>query len=420
MKKVFVVLFVLCILSSLYATGLAEKLSLSDLYSVAESINENGEYNDFVDVSSDEGIVLSQIISGKDTKETEDGSLPPFYNGVYSHHTLTCDYSLSLKKAQFTYPEGVDAFDILDFVDYLLSKNASPNSVTYSIREDAFVVEYSKMDESEIKDYVSQILEKADEYIDENFVNKETTLDNPVDYIEEPFIKRFFDYKGIQTTISAYPEYMYISFCGAFNKIDVESLNAYLIDNGYAFLSSYYIVGDDVVFTYDETDEKTLSDEIDLFVEAFKAYIDFTKTVDEEANPFSFRLDLGVRGKYRYFTGSTPLYPKVSANINLSYSFFFTQAGVEGMIYKNYDKVYIVGSLSASSGLKMRTKMCDIFGYLSARYTYSSPKSDFSSGFVLAAGGGLEFNLTKDLIFSASYEYLDKKHYYSVVLGRRF
>ncbi len=411
MKKVFVVLFVLCILSSLYATGAVEKLSISDLYSIAESINENGEKEESEDVSSKENIVLSKIISDKATE----GSLSPFYNGVYSYHTLSCDYSLSLSRAQFTYPEGVDAFDILAFVDYLLSKNAIPNSVKYSIREGAFIIEYSEMDERKIKDYVSQILEKADEYIDENFGDEEITLDSPVGYSEEPLIKRFFDYKGIQTTISAYSEYM----CTEFNEIDVESLCSYLIDNGYQFLS-YYIVGDDVVFTYEKRDEKTLSEEIDLFVEGFKAYIDSTKIVDEETNPFSFRLDLGVRGKYRYYTGSTPLYPKVSANINLSYSFFFTQAGIEGMIYKNYDKVYVVGSLNASSGIKMRTKMCAIFGYLSARYTFSTFKSDFSSGFVLAAGGGLEFNLTKDLIFSASYEYLDKKHYYSVVLGRRF
>lgn len=554
MKKLVVVLVIVSLLSSLYAGGVTENVSKNGLGGFVESINEVGELKNSGLLPEDEiedGV--SSILSGKTKEEIIDDYNyrmeqirlnTPFFEGEYSCYGLKSEISLSLVKASFSYPEGVDDFEFSFFVDYLLGKYTLSDDCTYSFGGNALIFEYAEKETSVLYDFVSEILESADEYIYENYVNKSIVVEDisvdHIDYVEEPLITLSFDHMGIVSevevysdhatisipygttendineiiniivkkypeatseiryeiadnlfvlyytecdeeylngvlddiyddavayidslfekdeevveevpekvdekaletpyetvfnyenvslTIEAYPEYALMSPSSSLSSFDLDSLMSYLEGEGFDFFTSYYIVGDDAVFGYLKSDKEAVEREIAIFKGKLVSFIDSEKKtpepeiVKEKTKPVTFVFDAGVRGLYKYYKGSTPVYPKLSALVNLSYSFFFIEAGGEGMCYKNYDKLYMVGSVVADAGLQLKNEMFGIFGYASARYTFATENSGFSSGFVLAFGGGLQFNFTKNLFIKASYEYLDKNHYYLASFGVRF
>ncbi len=146
-----------------------------------------------------------------------------------------------------------------------------------------------------------------------------------------------------------------------------------------------------------------------------------TTTSGMENMRLTFAVDFGVRGKFFYYKGDPFLFPRI--NCTLTYSLFdilYLSGGVDGLIFKRGNYVYVVADVKAGVGVGYRLGIFSAVVSYGADYTFAGEDSGFRSGlggvFNVALGVILENRVTA----RAQYEYRDSTNYFNLSMGLEF
>ena len=448
-KKIIIISLLLVLLTPLFARGAAEEISESGVHGLFTFVRE---ITGLPSLGTEEEPAARETEG--ETKEEEKLLLTE----TFSYRGFEASLEGYSKHAVVTLPEGPSEDDVRVVMKKALSDLGVAEIVTFEIEKQSLVIHYPEQNEESLRSLYEALASYLEALIDsltppsEPEVAVVKTVAEPVaeapvvvveeavsegvvadDGAEKPY-KVSFSYRGIKTDIEGYRTYTNVYIPLGVTKADVQGVVAFMLEKDSAFLlRSFKIDGAKVVFTYSEQSAEKVIEAVDSLREYLKAYIDsiFDKAQPVqsavstgekvEALEFTFGIDMGIRGKFKYEKDTTHIFPSATARADLVfYSCFFIEANAQIMVYRSNSYLLVVGAAEALGGMRIGNDTFNFFGFGGARYTLSTKNSGFSGGLGTTFGGGVVIGLGKYMDVKAVYEHFNDDDYFNVSLGFRF
>jgi hypothetical protein len=418
-KKIIIITLLLVLLTPLFARGAAEEISESGVHGLFTFVRE---VTGLPSLDGEEKPLLTETFSYKGYESSVEG---------YSTYAL------------ITLPEGLSEDDVRFVMKKALKELGVPEVVTFEVEGNSLEIYYPEQNEESLRALYEALVSWLENLIDTltpvtaaPVVEVAETKSEGVvaDNGEEKPYKVSFSYRGIKTDIEGYLTYTNVYIPLGVTKSDVQGVVSFMLNKDPEFLlKTFKIDGAKVVFTYSEQSSDKIIETVDALQEYLKAYIDsifdtavptsVKSTVSEktEALEFTFGIDMGIRGKFKYEKGTTHIFPTATARADLVlYSCFFVEANAQIMVYRSNSYLLVVGAAEAVGGVRIGNDSFNFFGYGGVRYTLSTKNSGFSGGLGTTFGGGVMIGLGKYMDAKAVYEHFNDDDYFNVSLGFRF
>ena len=418
-KKIIIITLLLVLLTPLFARGAAEEISESGVHGLFTFVRE---VTGLPSLDGEEKPLLTETFSYKGYESSVEG---------YSTYAL------------ITLPEGLSEDDVRFVMKKALKELGVPEVVTFEVEGNSLEIYYPEQNEESLRALYEALVSWLENLIDTltpvtaaPVVEVAETKSEGVvaDNGEEKPYKVSFSYRGIKTDIEGYLTYTNVYIPLGVTKSDVQGVVSFMLNKDPDFLlKTFQIDGAKVVFTYSEQSSDKIIETVDALQEYLKAYIDsifdtavptsVKSTVSEktEALEFTFGIDMGIRGKFKYEKGTTHIFPTATARADLVlYSCFFVEANAQIMVYRSNSYLLVVGAAEAVGGVRIGNDSFNFFGYGGVRYTLSTKNSGFSGGLGTTFGGGVMIGLGKYMDAKAVYEHFNDDNYFNVSLGFRF
>ena len=418
-KKIIIITLLLVLLTPLFARGAAEEISESGVHGLFTFVRE---VTGLPSLDGEEKPLLTETFSYKGYESSVEG---------YSTYAL------------ITLPVGPSEDDVRFVMKKALKELGVPEVVTFEVEGNSLEIYYPEQNEESLRALYEALVSWLENLIDTltpvtaaPVVEVAETKSEGVvaDNGEEKPYKVSFSYRGIKTDIEGYLTYTNVYIPLGVTKSDVQGVVSFMLNKDPEFLlKTFKIDGAKVVFTYSEQSSDKIIETVDALQEYLKAYIDsifdtavptsVKSTVSEktEALEFTFGIDMGIRGKFKYEKGTTHIFPTATARADLVlYSCFFVEANAQIMVYRSNSYLLVVGAAEALGGVRIGNDSFNFFGYGGVRYTLSTKNSGFSGGLGTTFGGGVMIGLGKYMDAKAVYEHFNDDDYFNVSLGFRF
>ncbi len=418
-KKIIIITLLLVLLTPLFARGAAEEISESGVHGLFTFVRE---VTGLPSLEGEEKPLITETFSYKGYESSVEG---------YSTYAL------------ITLPEGPSEDDVRFVMKKALKELGVSEVVTFEVDGNSLEIHYPEQNEESLRALYEALVSWLENIIDTltpvtaaPVVEVAETKSEGVvaDNGEEKPYKVSFSYRGIKTDIEGYLTYTNVYIPLGVTKSDVEDVVSFMLNKDPEFLlKTFQIDGAKVVFTYSEQSSDKIIETVDALQEYLKAYIDSifdtavptsvksTVTEKTEALEFTFGIDMGIRGKFKYEKGTTHIFPTATARADLVlYSCFFVEANAQIMVYRSNSYLLVVGAAEALGGVRIGNDSFNFFGYGGVRYTLSTKNSGFSGGLGTTFGGGVMIGLGKYMDAKAVYEYFNDDNYFNVSLGFRF
>ena len=418
-KKIIIITLLLVLLTPLFARGAAEEISESGVHGLFTFVRE---VTGLPSLDGEEKPLLTETFSYKGYESSVEG---------YSTYAL------------ITLPEGLSEDDARFVMNKALRELGVSVVVTFEVEGNSLEIYYPEQNEESLRALYEALVSWLENLIDTltpvtaaPVVEVAETKSEGVvaDNGEEKPYKVSFSYRGIKTDIEGYLTYTNVYIPLGVTKSDVQGVVSFMLNKDPEFLlKTFKIDGAKVVFTYSEQSSDKIIETVDALQEYLKAYIDsifdtavptsVKSTVSEktEALEFTFGIDMGIRGKFKYEKGTTHIFPTATARADLVlYSCFFVEANAQIMVYRSNSYLLVVGAAEALGGVRIGNDSFNFFGYGGVRYTLSTKNSGFSGGLGTTFGGGVMIGLGKYMDAKAVYEHFNDDDYFNVSLGFRF
>ena len=407
-KKIIIITLLLVLLTPLFARG------------AAEGISESGVHGLFTYVRKVTG--LPSLEGEEEPLLTDSFSYKGYESSVEGYSTY----------ALITLPQGPSEDDIRYVMKKALKELGVEGVVTFEVENQSLMIYYPEQNDESLRALYETLVSWL-----ENFIDTLTPVTGaPVvevsetksDGEEKPY-KVSFSYRGIKTDIEGYLTYTNVYIPLGVTKSDVQGVVSFMLNKDPDFLlKTFQIDGAKVVFTYSSQSSDKIIETVEALQEYLKAYIDsiFDKavpTVSEKTEDleFTFGIDMGIRGKFKYEKGTTHIFPTATARADLVlYSCFFVEANAQIMVYRSNSYLLVVGAAEALGGIRIGNDSFNFFGFGGVRYTLSTKNSGFSGGLGTTFGGGVMIGLGKYMDAKAVYEHFNDDNYFNVSLGFRF
>ena len=443
-KKIIIISLLLVLLTPLFARGAAEEISESGVHGLFTFVRE---------ITGLPSLGTEEEPAAHETEgETKEGE-KLLLTETFSYRGFEAALEGYSKYAVVTLPEGPSEDDVRVVMKKALSDLGVAEIVTFEIEKQSLVIHYPEQNEESLRSLYEALASYLEALIDsltppsEPEVAVVKTVAEPVaeapvvvveeavsegvvadDGAEKPY-KVSFSYRGIKTDIEGYLTYTNVYIPLGVTKSDVQGVVSFMLNKDPDFLlKTFQIDGAKVVFTYSSQSSDKIIETVEALQEYLKAYIDsiFDKavpTVSEKTEDleFTFGIDMGIRGKFKYEKGTTHIFPTATARADLVlYSCFFVEANAQIMVYRSNSYLLVVGAAEALGGIRIGNDSFNFFGFGGVRYTLSTKNSGFSSGLGTTFGGGVMIGLGKYMDAKAVYEHFNDDNYFNVSLGFRF
>ena len=407
-KKIIIITLLLVLLTPLFARG------------AAEGISESGVHGLFTYVRKVTG--LPSLEGEEEPLLTDSFSYKGYESAVEGYSTY----------ALITLPQGPSEDDVRFVMNKALKELGVSGVVTFEVKNQSLEIYYPEQNEESLRALYESLVSWLETLID----TLTPVTGAPVVEVaesksdgEEKAYKVSFSYRGIKTDIEGYLTYTNVYIPLGVTKSDVQGVVSFMLNKDPDFLlKTFQIDGAKVVFTYSSQSSDKIIETVEALQEYLKAYIDsiFDKavpTVSEKTEDleFTFGIDMGIRGKFKYEKGTTHIFPTATARADLVlYSCFFVEANAQIMVYRSNSYLLVVGAAEALGGIRIGNDSFNFFGFGGVRYTLSTKNSGFSSGLGTTFGGGVMIGLGKYMDAKAVYEHFNDDNYFNVSLGFRF
>ena len=407
-KKIIIITLLLVLLTPLFARGAAEGISESGVHGLFTYVRK---VTGLPSLEGEEEPLLTDSFSYKGYEAAVEG---------YSTYAL------------ITLPQGPSEDDIRFVMNKALKELGVSGVVTFEVEGNSLEIYYPEQNEESLRALYESLVSWL-----ENLIDTLTPVTGaPVVEVaesksdgEEKAYKVSFSYRGIKTDIEGYLTYTNVYIPLGVTKSDVQGVVSFMLNKDPDFLlKTFQIDGAKVVFTYSSQSSDKIIETIGKLQEYLKSYIDsiFDKAMPTAAEKtesleFTFGIDMGIRGKFKYEKGTTHIFPTATARADLVlYSCFFVEANAQIMVYRSNSYLLVVGAAEALGGIRIGNDNFNFFGYGGVRYTLSTKNSGFSSGLGTTFGGGVMIGLGKYMDAKAVYEHFNDDNYFNVSLGFRF
>ena len=407
-KKIIIITLLLVLLTPLFARGAAEGISESGVHGLFTYVRK---VTGLPSLEGEEEPLLTDSFSYKGYEAAVEG---------YSTYAL------------ITLPQGPSEDDIRFVMKKALKELGVSGVVTFEVEGNSLEIFYPEQNEESLRALYESLVSWL-----ENLIDTLTPVTGaPVVEVaesksdgEEKAYKVSFSYRGIKTDIEGYLTYTNVYIPLGVTKSDVQGVVSFMLNKDPDFLlKTFQIDGAKVVFTYSSQSSDKIIETVEALQEYLKAYIDSifdtaVPTVSEKTEDleFTFGIDMGIRGKFKYEKGTTHIFPTATARADLVlYSCFFVEANAQIMVYRSNSYLLVVGAAEALGGIRIGNDSFNFFGFGGVRYTLSTKNSGFSSGLGTTFGGGVMIGLGKYMDAKAVYEHFNDDNYFNVSLGFRF
>ena len=407
-KKIIIITLLLVLLTPLFARGAAEGISESGVHGLFTYVRK---VTGLPSLEGEEEPLLTDSFSYKGYEAAVEG---------YSTYAL------------ITLPQGPSEDDIRFVMNKALKELGVSGVVTFEVEDNSLEIYYPEQNEESLRALYESLVSWLETLID----TLTPVTGAPVVEVseaksdgEETPYKVSFSYRGIKTDIEGYLTYTNVYIPLGVTKSDVQGVVSFMLNKDPDFLlKTFQIDGAKVVFTYSSQSSEKIIETVEALQEYLKAYIDSifdtaVPTVSEKTEDleFTFGIDMGIRGKFKYEKGTTHIFPTATARADLVlYSCFFVEANAQIMVYRSNSYLLVVGAAEALGGIRIGNDSFNFFGFGGVRYTLSTKNSGFSGGLGTTFGGGVMIGLGKYMDAKAVYEHFNDDNYFNVSLGFRF
>ena len=460
-KKIFIILSLMLLLTPVFARGVAEEVSESGVHGLFSLVREAVGLKDLD--KKEEASVKEVPVEEVPVEEVPLFEDKPLITKSFSYRDFEFKAEGYSTHAVFSVDdENENSSDSKLLLTYFLVTMEEETGLSYESKGSTQQLYYPVQTEESLESYWKQFCEALKQFIDyycaddttveeeEALTADEAQTPSPVtettladsesegvvtdDGAEKPY-RVSFSYRGIKTDIEGYLSYTNVYIPLGVTQSDVEGVVAFMLKKDPSFLlSSFKIDGAKVVFSYSSQSADRIIETISAFQEYLKAYIDSIFDVASvesapkkssssiiDALKFTFGIDAGVRGKFRYEKGTAHIFPTATARVDLiMYSCFFIEANAEIMAYRSDSYFLLVGAADALLGVRIGNDSFNFFGFGGVRYTVSTKNSGFKSGLEKVYGGGITLGIGKYFDIKGLYEHFNDTDYFNVSLGVRF
>ena len=381
MRKIFVVLILILVVTPLFARGTVETVSDAGVHGLFNTLKELYGFEPEPEADSELDVPFFETNF--------------FYKGVESYVTI------GDIEATFTLPEGTEDEQLNDFFTLLVYKYPSFAEAEIKINDSLLIVDYPQVDreillsvyslvESVAKDYIDYLISELNEPVVE-----ETVAEEPV--MEEPVEEQYVEPEPVSQAESA------------LQPVEEEPV---AIEQHTEQQPEQQAEPEPApqVQTESETAE----------VAPVESVIELAPVKAESASSFTFNINAGIKGLISSEKESPSIFPTISATVRFNWNFLYGEAGGDLILFQDSGYLFTVGAVKASVGLSYKINFISIFAYAGPRYVFATEKSGFQSGFMVSYGGGVEVNFSKKFGLTAFYENSANTSYYNLSLGLKF
>ena len=384
MRKIFVVLILILVVTPLFARGTVETVSDAGVHGLFNTLKE---------------------LYGFEPEPEADSELDvPFFETNFSYKGVESYVTIGDIEATFTLPEGTEDEQLNDFFTLLVYKYPSFAESEIKINDSLLIVDYPQVDreillsvyslvESVAKDYIDYLISELNEPVVEETVAEEPVVEEPVQEQVEP--------ESVSQAESA------------LQPVEDEPVAIEQQAEQHTEQQPEQQAEPEPapqVQTESETAE----------VAPVESVIEIAPVKAESTLSFNFNINAGIKGLISSEKESPSIFPTISATIRYNWNFLYGEAGGDLILFQDSGYLFTVGAVKASVGLSYKINFISIFAYAGPRYVFATEKSGFQSGFMVSYGGGVELNFSKKFGLTAFYENSANTSYYNLSLGLKF
>ncbi len=392
MRKIFVVLILILVLTPLFARGTVETVSDQGVQGLFNTLKELYGFGPEAE--------LELGAEPEPEAESEPELDVPFFETTFSYKGVESYVTISDIEATFTLPEGTEDEQLNDFFALLIYKYPSFAEAEIKINGSLLIVDYPQVDreillsvyslvESVAKDYIDYLISELNEPVVEETVAEETVVEEPV--VQEEHV--------VPESVS-----------------QAESAPQPVEEEPVAIEQQTEQQPEQQV----EPEPEVQTESVTAEVAPVESVIEIAPVKAGSASSFTFNINAGIKGLISSEKESPSIFPTISATVRFNWNFLYGEAGGDLILFQGSGYLFTVGAVKANIGLSYKINFISVFAYAGPRYVFATEKSGFQSGFMVSYGGGVELNFSKKFGLTAFYENSANTSYYNLSLGLKF